>query len=104
MSTPTMDRHQFLRQDQRSLLFKNLSDRTTHKDIVNVVRGGTVLDIYLRTNDRSANVSFVEGTAAQAFLAHAKRNDIYMHGKRVRAPLASSEVANVPFPDRGSLE
>ena len=64
-------------------MIKNLSDRATHKDIVGIVRGGAVLDIYLRTNDRSASISFVEGVAAQAFMNYAKRNDIYIHGKRV---------------------
>ena len=65
------------------MLLRNISERATHKDIVSIVRGGTVLDIYLRTNDRSVSVSFVEGSAAQAFMSHAKRNDIYLHGKRV---------------------
>lgn len=46
--------------DQRTVLVTNLSDRTTHKDLVAIVRGGRVLDIFLR-NDRSATVSFVEG-------------------------------------------
>jgi hypothetical protein len=46
--------------DQRTVLISNLSDRTTHKDLAGIVRGGRVLDIFLR-NDRSATVSFVEG-------------------------------------------
>lgn len=66
--------------DQRTILFTNLSDRTTHQDLVNIIRGGRLLDIYIR-NDRSATVSFVEG--AQEFLAYAKRNDFYIHAKRV---------------------
>jgi hypothetical protein len=66
--------------DKRTLLFTNLSDKTTHKDLTNIIRGGRVLDVYLR-NDRSATVSFVEG--ASEFLAFAKKNDTYMHTKRV---------------------
>ncbi|KAF2268030.1 hypothetical protein CC78DRAFT_34174 [Lojkania enalia] len=66
--------------DQRTLLFTNLSDRTTHKDLVEIIRGGRLLDIFLR-NDRSATVSFVEG--APDFLAYAKRNDVYLHTKRL---------------------
>ncbi|KAF2445038.1 hypothetical protein P171DRAFT_287747 [Karstenula rhodostoma CBS 690.94] len=66
--------------DQRTVLITNLSDRTTHKDLVGIIRGGRILDIFLR-NDRSATVSFVEGAAD--FLAHAKRNDIYLHTKRL---------------------
>jgi hypothetical protein len=66
--------------DKRTILFTNLSEKTTHRDLTSIIRGGKLLDIYLR-NDRSATVSFVEGAAE--FLAHAKRNDIYLHTKRV---------------------
>ncbi|KAH7139202.1 hypothetical protein B0J11DRAFT_575121 [Dendryphion nanum] len=66
--------------DQRTVLITNLSDRTTHKDLVGIIRGGRLLDIFLR-NDRSATVSFVEGAAE--FLAYTKRNDIYLHTKRL---------------------
>lgn len=58
----------------------NLSERTTHKDLAGIIRGGRLLDIFLRS-DRSATVSFVEGAAD--FLAYAKRNDIYLHTKRL---------------------
>lgn len=68
------------RNDQRTILISNLSDRTTHKDLVDIIRGGRLLDMYLRT-DRSATVSFVEGAAD--FVAYAKRKDFYLHGKRV---------------------
>lgn len=74
---------QYARAENRTLIIKNLSDRATHKDIVDIIRGGAVLDIFLRANERSASVSFVEGSAAQDFLSYTKRNDIYIHGKRV---------------------
>lgn len=77
--------------DKRSIHFANLSDRTTHKDIVDVIRGGTILDIYLR-NDRTANVSFVDGGNAAAFLNYVKRNDVYIHGKRARSPVEFMEM------------
>jgi hypothetical protein len=67
--------------DQRTVLIANLPDRTTHKDLAGIVRGGRLLDIFIR-NDKSATISFVEG--AIEFLAYAKRNDIYLHMKRVR--------------------
>lgn len=66
--------------NQRTVLIANLSEQTTHKDIADIIRGGRLLDIFLR-NDRTATVSFVEGAAE--FLLYAKRNDIYMHTKRV---------------------
>jgi hypothetical protein len=70
--------------EQRTLLITNLSERTTHKDLAGVIRGGRLLDIFVR-NDRTAAVSFVEGAAD--FFTYAKRNDIYMHMKRVSVRL-----------------
>lgn len=66
--------------EQRTILIANLSEHTTHKDLAGIVRGGRLLDIFVR-NDRTATVSFVEGAAE--FLAYTKRNDIYLHTKRV---------------------
>ena len=51
--------------------------------VVNVIRGGMLLDVYIRHTDKTAILSFVEGSAAQQFLNYTKRNDIYIHGKRV---------------------
>jgi hypothetical protein len=73
-------------QDQRTVLITNLPERTTHKDLVNIVRGGRLLDIFLR-NDRTATISFVEGAAE--FLFYAKRTDIYLYTKRVSTDLVA---------------
>ena len=68
------------RPDQRTIVLSNLSDRATYKDVTNILRGGRLLDVYIRS-DRTAIVSFVEGAAD--FMAYAKKNDVYMHAKRV---------------------
>ena len=78
------ERPTYARADQRTIVAKNLSERATHRDIVNFVRGGLVLDIYLRSSERNASISFVEGSAAQNFMNYVKRHDVYLHGKRVR--------------------
>lgn len=75
--------------EQRTVLITNLSERTTHKDLATIVRGGRLLDIFLR-NDRTATISFVEGAAE--FLAYTKRNDIYLHMKRVSYPRRGSQL------------
>lgn len=80
--TPRFGRR-YERDEQRTLVARNLHERTTHKDIVDFLRGGSVLDIYLRAKDRTASVSFVEGQHAQNFMSHVKRNDIYIHSRRV---------------------
>lgn len=77
------ERKRYAKTEQRTISAKNLSDRATHKDIVDFVRGGLVLDIYLRSHERSASISFVQGSAAHNFMNYVRRNDIYVHGKRV---------------------
>jgi hypothetical protein len=67
-------------QPKRTLNFSNLSDQVTVRDILSIVRGGRVLDVYMR-RDRSATVTMLEG--AENFLHYARRNDFYLHGKRV---------------------
>ena len=84
LTAPQPERKRFAKMEQRTIFVKNLSDRATHKDISDFVRGGLVLDIYLRSYERSASISFVEGSAAQEFMNYVKRNDIYVHDKRVR--------------------
>jgi hypothetical protein len=78
--------------EQRTVLITNLAECTTHQDLAGIIRGGRLLDIFLR-NDRTATVSFVEGAAE--FLAHAKRNDIYLHMKRVSTGRSISTLPNL---------
>ena len=42
-----------------------------------------LLDIYVRSHDKTASVSFLEESAAQDFFRHVKRHDLYIRGKRV---------------------
>ncbi|EMC92764.1 hypothetical protein BAUCODRAFT_77457 [Baudoinia panamericana UAMH 10762] len=75
-------------QERRTLYFSGLSDRTTYKDLLSVVKGGKVLSVNLRS-DRSATITFWDGAAE--FLAWAKRNDIYLHSKRVEVEWAARQ-------------
>ena len=90
--TAKTEKQYYARAEQRTIIAKNLSDRVTHKDIVDIVRGGAVLDIFIRSNERSASISFVEGSAAQDFMNYAKRNDVYIHGKRVTSNLRRNMI------------
>lgn len=65
--------------ERRTLYFTGLSDRTTYRDLLSVIKGGKLVSV--RMGERTATVSFVEGAAE--FLAWAKRNDIYLQTKRV---------------------
>ena len=106
LPTPNFEKQQYARAEQRTIIIKNLSERVVHKDVVDVIRGGAVLDIYLRSNEKTASVSFVEGSAAQAFMNYAKRNDIYIHGKRVckSFPYVAQRLAKISIIGRVCLE
>ena len=70
--------------DKKTLLIKNLPLDVSIKDVVNLMRGGALIDVWVKRHDRHAHVSFVEAEAAYAFVKFAQRKDIYLHGKRVR--------------------
>ena len=78
--------------DDRSVVLKGISPFTTFADVLGEIRGGAVLNIYLRPQDRTAHVAFVDPMAAEKFLIHSKRTDIYIRGKRVRKLQLRCEV------------
>lgn len=69
--------------EDRSVVLKGISPFTTLADVLAVIRGGAVLNLYLRPQQRTAHVTFVDPNAAENFLIHSKRIDIYVRGKRV---------------------
>lgn len=80
------------RQCARSLLLSNLAEGTTHADMTEAIRGGQLLDIYLRPHDRTAAVSFLQAVDAREFFDHVRRCDLYIRHKRVSARRASSQA------------
>ncbi|KAI9934671.1 hypothetical protein MW887_000288 [Aspergillus wentii] len=82
---------------QRTILIRNLPDRAFHQDIVDAVRGGALLHIYIRSRERTANVSFVEETAAQEFLQHTKTYGLYLAGKRVEVSWSERQFYLPPY-------
>ena len=71
----------------RTLYFSGLSDRTTLRDLLSVIKGGKLLSINMRGG--SATVSFHSGAAE--FLAWAKRNDLYLQAKRIEVKWADRQ-------------
>lgn len=69
--------------ENRTICLKNLPERAVHRDIVAAVRGGALVDIFLRSRERVASVSFADAKAAQEFMAYAKREHVYVLGKLV---------------------
>lgn len=82
-SQSRLPRQQYDKFAKRTVLLANLPENTTHLDLVDAIRGGRLLDLYLRAHDRTASVSFLEEAAAHDFFRHVKRHDLYIKGKRV---------------------
>ncbi|EGY15474.1 uncharacterized protein VDAG_06638 [Verticillium dahliae VdLs.17] len=67
----------------RTVVLYDLAETTTHADITDVVRGGMLLEVLIKTHDRSAQISFLHAESAQAFYNHVRRHDLYIRQKRV---------------------
>ncbi|OJK03712.1 hypothetical protein ASPACDRAFT_111654 [Aspergillus aculeatus ATCC 16872] len=69
--------------DQRTVMIRNLPDRVTYRDVVDAVKSGALVHVYLRARERIASVSFVEEAAARSFLQHSNTHGLLVAGKRV---------------------
>lgn len=81
--------------EDRSLTLRGLPPQATLSDVAKIVRGGLVLNMFIRRRERTAHVTFVEPLAALKFLMHSRRNDLYIRSKRVCLPLLTQSKANV---------
>lgn len=75
-------------QPLRTLYFTGFHARTTYRDLLSVIKGGKLLGISMRS-EKSATVTFLDGAAE--YLAWVKRNDIYLHGKRIEVRWAERQ-------------
>ncbi len=80
---PQGQRPQFERQCARTIQLSNLAEGVTHADITGAVRGGLLLDVFLRSHERSATISFLNSADAKKFYDHVRRHDLYIRNKRV---------------------
>lgn len=68
---------------QSTIEMRNLPERCTHLDITKSIRGGTLVQIFMRFTERVARVTFVDAAAACEFLARGKRVGFSIHNKKV---------------------
>lgn len=71
----------------RTLFFTRLPEKVTYASFLEVVRGGAVVDVWMKPSDRCASVSFLHPQSAEAFYRYAKKNDLYIDGRRVGSPV-----------------
>ncbi|KAK8108565.1 hypothetical protein PG984_014366 [Apiospora sp. TS-2023a] len=78
-----VQRPQYARMCKRTVVLAGLPDNTKHEDITRAVRGGQVLEIYIRSHEHMAMVSFLREEDAVRFYDHSRRYDLYINHKRV---------------------
>ncbi|KAH6661352.1 hypothetical protein BKA67DRAFT_550948 [Truncatella angustata] len=81
--TQPFDQPRYPRMCKRTIVLAGIADNTSHEDITKVVRGGLLLEVYIRTAEHSAHVSFLRGEDAVRFYDHSRKNDLYINHKRV---------------------
>lgn len=73
------------RNAKRTLLLSNLPSNVTHRDVTDIIRGGRLIEFWVRPRERNATVTFADAAAASRFLHHARRKDLYINMRRVDA-------------------
>ncbi|KAI0486849.1 hypothetical protein F4859DRAFT_467160 [Xylaria cf. heliscus] len=73
----------YARMCKRTVALCGLPAFTTLGDVTSVVRGGQLLDVFLRTAEHIASVSFVKEDDAVQFYEYSRKNDIYIKNKRI---------------------
>ncbi|KAI3337057.1 hypothetical protein HD806DRAFT_475528 [Xylariaceae sp. AK1471] len=73
----------YARMCKRTIALCGLPSLTTLGDVTSVVRGGQLLDVFLRSAEHIASVSFVREEDAVRFYEHSRKNDLYIRNKRV---------------------
>ncbi|KAI0023245.1 hypothetical protein F4780DRAFT_777025 [Xylariomycetidae sp. FL0641] len=76
-------RPQYARMCKRTVTLIGLPETVTPWDVTEAVRGGLVLDLFLRTAERMALVSFLREDDAVRFYEYARTGDLFIKNKRV---------------------
>lgn len=69
---------------KRTIVLAGIPNGTAYEDITKVIRGGMLLDIYIKAVDHSVSVSFLHEEDALRFYQRSRKNDLYINKKRVR--------------------
>ncbi|PWW75527.1 hypothetical protein C7212DRAFT_198100 [Tuber magnatum] len=67
----------------RTLFFSRLPEKVTYSSFLEAIRGGMVVDAWMKPGDHCGSISFLHPQSAEAFYRYAKKNDVYIDGRRV---------------------
>ncbi|KAL1908884.1 hypothetical protein Sste5344_005241 [Sporothrix stenoceras] len=80
----------------RTLQLVSLPESATLADVAAAVRGGLLLELFIRPHDRSAFVSFAREPDAKAYFEHVKRHDLYIKNKRINVVWSQRQHTMLP--------
>ena len=80
-------------EQRRSITLSGLPALTSLKEIVNIIRGGAILNIHGRPDGRVAFATFVDPSAAEAFIDYAQKTPLSISGKNVGPSFPSSLIS-----------
>ncbi|KAF2761293.1 hypothetical protein EJ05DRAFT_497846 [Pseudovirgaria hyperparasitica] len=81
------------RDTKRTIHITNLASQMPMRDLINVIRGGRILEAYFR-KDHSVIVSFVEG--AEEFVRYARKENICVNGRPIHVKWAERQFRLAP--------
>lgn len=76
-------RPRYPRMCKRTIVLSGVPDNTNLEDVTRVIRGGMLLEVFIRAADHSALVSFLHEDDAVHFYEHSRKYDLYINHKRV---------------------
>ncbi|KAJ6786926.1 hypothetical protein PWT90_00068 [Aphanocladium album] len=90
-------RHPYQQNAKRTLQLGNLPPNTSRKDVVAVIRGGPVVDIYFHFKEHRAAVSFIHGDHAQKYYEFAQSTGVYIRGSLIHVSWNSRHFILAPY-------
>ncbi|KAM3499152.1 hypothetical protein MY10362_007569 [Beauveria mimosiformis] len=90
-------RHTYEQSAKRTLQLGDLPPNTSRADVVAVVRGGPVADIYFNLKERRAVVSFVHGEHARKYYNYAQETGVYIRGSLIKVTWALRQFILAPY-------
>lgn len=74
-----------------------MPDGITHGDVAAVIRGGPVLEIFLRSKDNTATVSFLHEADACAFIENCRTAGLYVKDRKVSKLTKGADVILIRY-------
>ncbi|OAR01802.1 hypothetical protein LLEC1_00678 [Akanthomyces lecanii] len=90
-------RHSYEQNARRTLQLSDLPPNTSRTDVVALVRGGPVVDIYFNFREQRVSVSFVHGDHARKYYDYAQATGLYIRGSIISVSWSTRQFILAPY-------